>query len=117
VQWLRLALVGTGVVAMVVWTYHVTTRSKRVVIETPPALQAVAAAPAEPPADLPPPPPPEPVFALNGVVEGVGEPFAIINGVVVHLGETIEDATLIAVDASVAKLRRKNKELVLRTAQ
>jgi hypothetical protein len=57
------------------------------------------------------------VLALNGVVRGVGEPFAIINGIIVRLGETIEDATLLHVDSEIATLRRKGKDIVLRTAK
>ena len=123
IQWLRLGMVGTGVVAMAFWTYHITIGAKLVTLSST-AIHKTAvtvatgpadAAHAEPPA--PPPPPPEPAFVLNGVVGGVGEPFAIINGTIVHLGETIEEATLLHVDSGMARLRRKGKELLLQTAK
>lgn len=59
------------------------------------------------------PKPPE--LQLNGVVEGVGEPFAIINGSIIRLGETIANATLVEIRSNSARLRRRNQELVLRT--
>ena len=60
-------------------------------------------------------PPPE--FALNGLVEGVGEPFAIINGQIVRLGESISGATLLEVKHDSARLKRSDEELVLRTSR
>ncbi|MBI3324411.1 MAG: hypothetical protein HYZ92_03940 [Candidatus Omnitrophica bacterium] len=104
---------------------------------SPPSPQAVslaAAAPAaanpvvEPakpaPAPMPliilrrePPPLKPPELKLNGVVQGVGEPFAIINGAIVHLGESVAGATLLDVDENSARLRWKDQELRLRTLQ
>ena len=117
-------MVGTGVVAMAFWTYHVMISTRHVIVSAPPLNQEAASVSAAHPTkaaprqrNTSPLPPPEPVFALNGVVGGVGEPFAIINGIIVHLGETIEDATLVSVDAGTAKLRRKEKILVLQTAK
>lgn len=60
-------------------------------------------------------PPQPPELKLNGVVEGVGEPFAIINGSIVRLGESVAGATLIAVDRDNARLRWMDQELRLRT--
>ncbi len=60
-------------------------------------------------------PPPE--FALNGLVEGGGEPFAIINGQIVRLGESISGATLLEVKHDSARLKRSDEELVLRTSR
>jgi len=54
---------------------------------------------------------------LHGVVEGTGEPLAIINGRIVHLGETVEGATLVEVGKHTARLRRRKRDIVLRTAQ
>ena len=58
-----------------------------------------------------------PRLELNGVVEGVGEPFVIINGQTVRLGETIEGATLVDVRDGVARFQWRDKELALRTAR
>ena len=74
-------------------------------IPTPiPAPEPVVAAPV----NLP------PTFALNGIVEGVGdEPFAIINGRFVRLGGTIEGATLRELTSDSATLQWQNQDLVL----
>ncbi len=117
VRWLRLGIVGTGVVAMMLWTYHVTVGSRPLVVSAPPAPHKTEIASAALPSEPAPDQPPEPVFVLNGVVGGVGEPFAIINGTIVHLGETIDEATLLRVDSEAATLRRKGKTFVLRTAK
>ena len=37
---------------------------------------------------------PKPAFVLTGIVEGRGEPYAIINGAIVRIGEQVQDATL-----------------------
>ena len=120
-QWLRLGIVGTGVIAMAFWTYRVTLGARHLVVSAPTAsTAAITSLPAntghpEPPAS--PPSPRESTLTLNGVVQGVGEPFAILNGAVVHLGETIEDATLLRIGSGMAIVRRKDKEVVLRTAK
>jgi len=61
--------------------------------------------------------PVSPQFVLNGIVEGVGEPFAIINGTIVRLGERIEGATLLEISADKATLRWLDEELELRTTR
>ena len=58
-----------------------------------------------------------PELKLNGVVEGVGEPFAIINGGIVRLGETIDGATLLEVKDDTVRLRWLNQDLTLRTSR
>jgi len=57
-----------------------------------------------------------PQLELNGIVEGVGEPLALINGRIVRLGETVQDATLLEVKDDTVRLRWHNEELVLRTS-
>lgn len=54
---------------------------------------------------------------LTGVVEGGGEPLAIINGQIMRVGETVDGATLIAVDRNTARLRHRGQEIVLQTNQ
>jgi len=92
---------------------------------SPPALATLAAEPkpvaqprmpvqilelAQPESQAPP-------FSLNGIVEGVGEPFAIINGTIVRLGESIEGATLTEVAQGKATLRWNDQNVVLRTSR
>ena len=56
-----------------------------------------------------------PSLALNGVVEGVGEPFVIINGRILRLGETIEGATVLEIGDQWARLRWADQEVTLQT--
>ena len=58
-----------------------------------------------------------PALTLNGVVEGSGEPLALINDNVLRIGDTIEGATLVAVKADAATLRWRDQELVLKTTK
>lgn len=54
---------------------------------------------------------------LSGIVEGAGNPYAVINGTVVGVGESIADATLLSVQDGAATLRRANgTETVLRVS-
>lgn len=54
-------------------------------------------------------------FVLNGVVEGAGEPYAMINGVIVAIGQRVKDFTLVSIGDGAATLRRDDgKETVLR---
>jgi hypothetical protein len=54
-------------------------------------------------------------LVLSGVVLGGGEPYAVINGVIVALGEQIEGATLERVEEGAAILRgRKGETMTLR---
>jgi len=59
----------------------------------------------------------QPELELNGIVEGIGEPFVIINGRLVRLGETVEGATLLEVKKDTVRLRWLDQELVLRTTR
>jgi len=63
------------------------------------------------------PVPMQPELELNGIVEGIGEPFVIINGRLVRLGETVEGATLLEVKKDTVRLRWLDQELVLRTTR
>ena len=57
-------------------------------------------------------------FVLSGVVEGVGEPYAVINGAIVSIGDQVGRATLVAISGSAATLRLANGEqVVLRVAR
>ena len=62
--------------------------------------------------------PTESELKLNGVVEGIGEPFAIINDRIVRLGEYVEGAVLLSVGSNKATLRSADEEeLVLSTSR
>ena len=55
---------------------------------------------------------------LSGVVEGLGTPYAVINGMVRGIGETIEGSTLIAIANGAVRVRRADgAEVVLHVAQ
>ena len=57
-------------------------------------------------------------FILTGVVEGTGEPYAMINGVIVAVGEQIGDATLLEIAKGKVRLRQANgEERVLRVTR
>ena len=58
-----------------------------------------------------------PTLELNGVVQGVGEPFAILNGRIVRLGETIDDAMLVEVGEDFARLQWRQEEILLRSSR
>lgn len=49
-------------------------------------------------------------LVLSGVVIGDGEPYAVINGTIVGLGEEIAGVTLESVEEGAASLRRRNGE-------
>lgn len=69
----------------------------------------VAAAPASPASAS------DEAFALTGVVEGVGEPYAMINGVIVAVGERVGTATLLEIANGTVRLRLETgEERVLR---
>ena len=54
-------------------------------------------------------------LVLSGVVEGSGEPYAVINGKVIGVGETIGGTTLLAIGNGAVTLRRADgSEIVLR---
>ncbi len=57
-------------------------------------------------------------FVLSGVVEGAGEPYAVINGTILGVGEKIADATLIEIGDGAVRLRHiDGRETVLRAAR
>jgi len=43
---------------------------------------------------------------LSGVVEGLGEPYAVIDGMIVGLGEEVNGVTLAEITNGTVKLRR-----------
>ena len=56
-----------------------------------------------------------PEFHLTGVVEGFGEPYAVINGAIIGVGETVGTATLLGIAEGKVTLRLADgKETVLR---
>ena len=76
---------------------------------------SVPASPAAASSAPEPAPTPRPVPELHGVVEGVGEPYAVINGAIVGVGDRIEDLTVRRVEDGTVTLRRDDgEELVLR---
>ena len=57
-------------------------------------------------------------FNLTGIVEGSGEPYAVINGSIVAEGEAIGKATLLKIGEGTVTLRLANgKEAVLRVSR
>ena len=53
-------------------------------------------------------------LALSGIVEGGGEPYAVINGTIVGIGEQVGDATLLEIaNGSVTLRRADGRELTL----
>ena len=62
--------------------------------------------------------PATPMFVLSGVVEGAGEPYAVINGTILGVGEKIADATLIEISDGAVRLRQADgRDTVLRAAR
>jgi hypothetical protein len=60
-------------------------------------------------------PAPEDSLVLSGVVEGEGEPYAVINGAIVTVGERIGEFTLEEIANGAARLQRADgSEAVLR---
>ena len=94
-----------------------------------PTLPAVASAPEQPepvhealPAPTPTrdavSPAAEEPLMLTGVVLGLGEPYAVINGMIVGVGEQLGDATLLEIADGLVKLRRADgKEKILRVSR
>ena len=57
----------------------------------------------------------DPEFHLTGVVEGSGDPYAVINGSIVGVGETVGTATLLGIAEGIVTLRLADgKDTVLR---
>ena len=60
----------------------------------------------------------ETAYVLSGVVEGVGDPYAVINGEIAGIGDRIGEATLVGIASSTATLRLANgQDLIVRVAQ
>lgn len=57
-------------------------------------------------------------LVLNGIVEGSGKPYAVINGTIVAIGEQFQDFTLLEISNGVARLRRTDgNEMLLRISR
>ena len=57
-------------------------------------------------------------LVLNGIVEGLGAPYAVINGSIVGIGEQIEGATLVEIAHGAARLSRDDrKDIVLHVSR
>ncbi|MBI3320147.1 MAG: hypothetical protein HYZ89_06135 [Candidatus Omnitrophica bacterium] len=57
----------------------------------------------------------QPTLRLSGIVGGPGEPLAIINGTIVRMGERVAGAMLLEVGEDFARLRWRDRDVVLRT--
>ena len=64
-----------------------------------------------------PQPLPQPTLRLSGIVGGLGEPLAIINGTIVRVGEMVAGATLLEVGEDFARLRWRDQDVLLRTGE
>ncbi len=138
--WLSLAVGGTATVVLLLWGYSVMLRWQATKIAAaPPASQpalrvGTTAVSAPAPVDVPRAALPQPVVAqapahpkprpkrapelsLNGIVEGRGEPLAIINGMILRVGESVAGATLLEIRGDEARLRWRDEDLVLTTSR
>ncbi len=53
-------------------------------------------------------------LTLSGIVEGLGEPYAVINGMIVGIGDQVKNVTLVAIEHGKAKLRQADgSEIIL----
>ena len=122
-----LALTSVIVIGGAFWIGHqMVMRPTPIVITEPlkPRAQVIPAAP-EPPQQpetlarvlsvLPAPAPKAAAanLVISGIVEGMGESYAVINGLIVGAGERVGDATVLEVANGAVKLRRKNGEDVV----
>ena len=58
---------------------------------------------------------PEASYMISGIVEGVGESYAVINGAVSAIGDRVGDFTVVEIGKGLARLRRDDgQELTLR---
>ena len=58
-----------------------------------------------------------PGYVLSGVIEGLGDPYAVVNGLVVRAGDGLEGATIVAIGSGSVTLRRDDgSQLVLRVS-
>lgn len=139
--WIGLAIGGTAVIMLMLWGYSLLLRwqlAKDAVPEVTPPPRVVrvtsrpepvqptviqppssAKAALSPPAVTTPAPAKRkrPDLMLNGIVEGRGEPVAIINGMILRIGDSIAGATLLEIWGEEARLRWRNEELILTTTR
>lgn len=91
---------------------------------TPPPAPSRTVAPADPAAAGPQatlapvpealvPAPVEPTFALQAVTEQDGQPVAIVNGQLVRVGDMIEGAQVVRIDAQMVELTKDGRRFVV----
>ena len=118
-SWFEVALIGGGfvlVIGLVVWEFWISfgpgisTATRPVTTAPRTDSQVVQASfrPASRKSLLP------PHLELTGIVEGPGEPLAIINGNIMRVGDTVDEATLLEVRGDSARVHWRDRELVLR---
>jgi len=104
------------------WMWRTLSHERTPVAQAPLGTDAAM----EPPASSARPLPAEPAattdavpgFTLTGIVEGLGEPYAVINGLIVAEGETVGKATLLDIGEGTVRLRfADGTETVLRVAR
>jgi hypothetical protein len=134
--WIGLAIGGTALIMLMLWGYSLLLRwqlAKDAVPEVTPSPRVVqvtsrlgpvqptaTAKPAlNPPAAATPAPAKRkrPDLTLNGTVEGRGEPVAIINGMILRIGDSIAGATLLEIWGEEARLRWRDQDLILSTTR
>jgi hypothetical protein len=110
------------VISASLWLKHVAqmqqTQRKLPSSRPAPATHPQPVVPAPPTSEAVPPASPNPGFVLTGIVEGRGEPYAIINGAIVRVGEQVQDTTLREIAHSSVTLQHPDGTLTtLRTAR
>jgi hypothetical protein len=109
--WMRRA-VGAGAATAPAETSPAAQAERRIAPE--PAVE-VEGPKAQPPIAMPWGKTPAEEFALSGVLEGPGESYAVINDLIVGVGERVGNATLVKIANGAVTLRRENgSEIVLR---
>lgn len=75
-------------------------------LQAPQSVETAGTAPSTSPPKRHASPAPSNDLVISGVVEGLGEPYAVINGAIVRAGEQVNDATLLRIADGVVVLRR-----------
>lgn len=132
--WISLAAGGTLLLILTLWGYAIALRWQAAKISVPAATPQVSTVAKSPEPVQPTVTPPvsdgepsagttvptlikrtRPELVLNGVVEGRGEPLAIINGLIVRIGDSVAGATLLEIQGEEARLRWRDEEWLLST--
>lgn len=130
-----LALTAVVVVGSAFWMGRTMARTEPANVATAELTELTSPAPPRPAAPFPkpgpfkeipilsipwvknPPVPPTQEFVLSGVIEGGGEPYAVINGMIYGVGERIGKTTVAEIsNGSVKLLLANGKEAVLRVS-